>query len=73
MVLTLDIPDPYVYAGDTNLVIMVPVDAIAPKGARPSAGTVPTTKLDIYRLCFPGYQNSRSPLDHHLTTFKITD
>ena len=32
----------------TNLVISVPADALAPNGARPSAGTVLTANLDIY-------------------------
>ena len=32
---------------DQNLVITVPADALAPNGARPSAVTVLTTKLDM--------------------------
>ena len=31
-----------------NLVITVPPDALAPLGARPSAGTVPTEKVYIF-------------------------
>ena len=34
-----------VYTRDLNLVITVPVDVLAPKGARPSAGTVHTEKF----------------------------
>ena len=32
---------------EPNLVTTVPVDGVAPIGARPSAGTVLTTKLDV--------------------------
>ena len=32
---------------DTSLVITVPADGLAPNGARPSAGTLVTTKLCI--------------------------
>ena len=32
---------------DTNLISIVSTDVLAPKGARPSAGTVLTMKLDL--------------------------
>ena len=38
---------------DTNLVIIVPADGLAPSGARPSAGTVMTTKFTtMFRQLF---------------------
>ena len=37
-----------VYIQDTNLVITVPADALAPHGARSSAGTVMATQLDVF-------------------------
>ena len=36
------------YIQDMNVVITVPADGLAPNGARPSAGTMLTTKLDMY-------------------------
>ena len=39
--------DHAVSAEDQNLVITVPADGLAPNGARPSADTVLTTKIDI--------------------------
>ena len=64
-------PHPHIYTGP-NLVIIMPADALAPNGARPSAGTVLITKLDmssckfiswpvfLYHLCGPhnAIQNS---------------
>ena len=48
MELHLSCTNPSIYVWDQNLVIPVPEDALAPNGARPSAGTVLTTKLDIF-------------------------
>ena len=45
-----------VYISDLNLVITVPADGLAPKGARPSAGTVMTSKLNTFLPSFCSYQ-----------------
>ena len=36
------------YLQDTNWLTTVPADGLAPNGARPSAGTALTTKLDKF-------------------------
>ena len=42
--------NPFIIVRDTNLVTSAPGDGLAPKGARPSAGTLLNTKLDMISL-----------------------
>ena len=45
-----------IYMADTNMVITVPADVLAPDVTRPSAGMVLTEKLDIHvSLSFDGF------------------
>ena len=41
-----------VHTQDTHLIITVPADALAPNGARPSAGTVTIAKLPLFSTKF---------------------
>ena len=50
------INDGHVYIHNLNLVITVPADALAPKGARPSAGTMLTTQF-FFLSGFSSYQD----------------
>ena len=45
-----------VYIQDKNLVITAPADGLAPKGARPSAGTVVTENYTCFLASFTGFQ-----------------
>ena len=44
------------YIQDRNLATTVSADGLAPKGARPSAGTVVSKKFDMFTPNFSGFQ-----------------
>ena len=61
-----------VYKRDPYLVITVHADVLAPNGARPSAGTVMTTKSDMFSSKF--LWQSWFPIIYILmTSYKIDD
>ena len=57
-----------IYTRDLSFANTVPADALAPDGARASAGTVLATKFR-----FAGYHDFKSPYGHNMTSFKMAD